>query len=257
VTSTNTIPTPYQIFNQKKGAPYSKKRFYELVKYYHPDRYDQHSSTAGLSYETKLERYRLIVAANELLSCPVKRGAYDTYGAGWNGMPDVLHPRDANNDSTKWGAYNGAGWGGGPRGPSQNATWEDWEKWYQRDAGGPQKPTYVSNSAFVSLVVVIAALGGIGQATRAGNNGASFIEQTDALHHKISQDLMRRRRETANAYGKEERIHHFIKQRDAHGVAAFKEPSPKEEKYRKLMPRIDVCSSEDVKRLPSPADNQN
>src|SRR5690348_6812083 len=37
VTSTNAIPSPYEIFNQKKGSPYSKHRFYELVKIYHPD----------------------------------------------------------------------------------------------------------------------------------------------------------------------------------------------------------------------------
>lgn len=113
VTSANKIPTPYQIFNQKKGSPYSKERFYELVKLYHPDRHDV---SDGLSYDTKLERYRLVVAANDLLSDPVKRGAYDCYGAGWNGAPDVRGP-----------SGGGRGWSGGPNGPSRNATWEDCE----------------------------------------------------------------------------------------------------------------------------------
>ena len=36
-------PTPYDIFGHPKDAPYSKHRFYELVKLYHPDR---HSHTA-------------------------------------------------------------------------------------------------------------------------------------------------------------------------------------------------------------------
>jgi curved DNA-binding protein CbpA len=214
ITSANTIPTPYQIFNQKKGSSYSKKRFIELVKLYHPDRHDPDNSH-GLSYAIKLERYRLVVAANDILSDPVKRGAYDVYGAGWNGQPDVLGPRDPSEPSTTWGSYSGRGWGGGPSGPSQNATWEDWEKWYQRDAKGAQEPRYVSNAAFVGLIITFAALGGIGQATRAGNYSMSFLEQRDALHDNISKDLIRRRKEATSAYGsREERIHNFLKQRD-------------------------------------------
>lgn len=223
VTSANAIPTPYQIFNQKKGSPYSKQRFYELVKLYHPDRHDYDTSDGGLSYDKKLERYRLVVAANDILSDPIKRGAYDCYGAGWNGAPDVASPRDPGNPSAAWG---GRGWSGGPRGPSNNATWEDWEKWYQKDAGGPQEPRFVSNSAFVGLILTFAVLGGIGQATRANSYGISFVEQREALHHNISKDLMRRRKETVHDYGsREERIESFLRQRDpvAYGVTEPKE----------------------------------
>jgi curved DNA-binding protein CbpA len=245
VTSTNRIPTPYQIFNQKKGSPYSKKRFYELVKLYHPDRHDFGPTYDGLSYAIKLERYRLVVAANDILSDPVKRGAYDCYGAGWNGQPDVVSPRDSSDHTSEWG---GRGWGGGPRGPSQNATWEDWEKWYQKEAGGPQEPRFTSNGAFVGLILTFAVLGGIGQATRAGSYGASFVEQRDALHGNISKDLVRRRRETMNAYNsREERIENFLRQRDPYGYGVT---DPKEESYRKLLPTPEVCSSEDIKRRP-------
>lgn len=245
VTSANSVPTPYQIFGQKKGSPYSKKRFYELVKQYHPDRHDLEPSQDGLSYTTKLERYRLVVAANDILSDPVKRGAYDCYGAGWNGSPDVVRPRDSSDAATTWGTYSGRGWGGGPGGPSQNATWEDWEKWYQRDAKGPQEPRFVSNSAFVALIMIFATLGGIGQATRAGSYGVSFIEQRDALHDNISKDLMRRRKETTTIYGsREERIHSFLKQRDPEGYGVI---DPKEESYRKALPPPEICSSEDIK----------
>src|SRR6187402_3852458 len=68
MTSANSLPTPYQIFNQNKGSPYSKRRFYELVKLYHPDRHDHDTISHSLSYATKLERYRLVVAANDILS---------------------------------------------------------------------------------------------------------------------------------------------------------------------------------------------
>ena len=240
LTSTNTIPTPYQIFNQKKGSTYSKQRFYELVKLYHPDRHD-HGSQDGLPYTTKLERYRLVVAANDILSDPVKRGAYDCYGAGWNGQPDVMGNRDSSDPS--WANYGGRGWGGGSRGPSQNATWEDWERWYQRDAKGQQEPRYTSNSAFVSLIVIFAALGGIGQATRVGNYSMTFIEQRDALHDKVSKDLIRRRNET-NAFGnREDRIQDFLRQRDPVGYGVT---DAREENYRKLSPP-GICSSEDIK----------
>jgi curved DNA-binding protein CbpA len=213
VTSAHAIPTPYQIFGQKKGSPYSKQRFYELVKLYHPDRHDMSSTNGELSYTIKLERYRLIVAANNILSDPVKRGAYDLYGAGWNGMPDVARSSDAT---------SGKGWGHNPSGPSQNATWEDWERWYTRESEGPQEPRFTSNAAFVGLIVIFAAVGGIGQATRVGSFSSSFVEQRDILHDNIAQDLMRRRRETQNAHGsRQERINNFLKQRDPGGQSSI------------------------------------
>lgn len=215
------------------------------MKLYHPDRHDHELSYDGLSYATKLERYRLVVAANDILSDPVKRGAYDCYGAGWNGQPDVMRPRGASGFSTEQGER---GWGGGPRGPSQNATWEDWEKWYQKDAGKPQEPRFVSNSAFLGLILAFAVLGGVGQATRAGTYGAHFVEQREVLHGNISKDLVRRRRETMNAYGsREERIESFLRQRDPYGYGVT---DPKEESYRKLLPTPEVCSSEDIKSRP-------
>lgn len=236
VTSANTIPSPYQIFNQKKGSPYSKLRFYELVKLYHPDRQFD-SLDDGVSEDTKLERYRLVVAANNILSDPVKRGAYDLYGAGWNGQPDVDRDR----------SEGARGWGNSPMGPSQCATWEDWEKWYQREAEGPQEPRFVSNGAFAGLIVIFAVLGGIGQATRVGNYAIDLLEQSDAQHNRASKDLMRRRRE-ANSFGnREERIHTFLRQRDPVGYGVT---DPRDESYRKLLPAPEVCSSEDIKGRP-------
>lgn len=245
MTSVNAIPTPYQIFNQKKGSTYSKRRFYELVKLYHPDRHDYVWSNDGLSYATKLERYRLIVAANDILSDSVKRGAYDCYGAGWNGQPDIRKPRGSSDSSETWGNYNGKGWGGGERGPSQNATWEDWEKWYQRDTNGPQEPRFVSNTAFVSLVVIFSIIGGISQVTRVGNYSMDLIEQRDTLHNNISKDLTRRRKETTTAFGsREERIHSFLKQRYSTGYGIA---DTKGEDYRRILPVSEVSSTKGIK----------
>jgi curved DNA-binding protein CbpA len=244
IATVDRIPTPYQIFGQKKGASYSKKRFYELVKLYHPDRHDPDD---GIPYSTKLERYRLVVAANDLLCDPVKRWAYDCYGAGWNGQPEVTSPRDSSNQGKSWGSYSGHGWSNGRGGPSRNATWEDWEKWYNRDSQGKQEPTYFSNSAFVSLIALFAALGGIGQATRAGNMSTSFLEKCDALHDDMSKELMRRRKETNTYSSREDRIQGFLKQRDPYGYGLT---GPHDGQHRNLLPPPEVFSRSDTKERP-------
>ncbi|CAD6443251.1 44f33426-18e2-4931-9da6-0c5aa11a868c [Sclerotinia trifoliorum] len=229
LTSAHAVPTPYQIFNQKKGSPYSKRRFYELVKLYHPDKHGIDTND-GLDYDTKLSRYRLIIAANDILSNPIKRSAYDTYGAGWNGCPDVLDPRDRHGDNRGWA---------GPGGPAQNATWEDWERWYKRDAKGQQEPQFLSNGAFVLLIAIFVVVGGLGQLTRLDNYSMKFLEQRDTLHDKMSKDLRQRRKETKYEFGsREERIHSFLRQRQ----------DPLEETYRKLLPNPEVCSSKDIKQ---------
>lgn len=243
VTKAQRIPTPYQIFAIKKGAPYSKRRFYELVKLYHPDKHTANSDDT-IPYDTKLERYRLVVAANDLLSDPTKRSAYDMYGAGWNGQPGVITPRDGGEDQN-WGPHSGRAWGSGPNGPFHNATWEDWERWYQRDQGkGKQAPLYFSNGAFFSLIVMFAALGGVGQATRVGNYSSTFLEQRDELHKDMSHDLMRRRKESAMMGNRDVRIQEFLRQRD-YGVM-----DTPEEAYRKLLPAPEICSSSDIEARP-------
>ena len=250
------VPTPYQIFCQKKGTPYSKRRFYELVKLYHPDRHGHgpplnESPARRLSHAVRLERYRLVVAANDILGDPVKRSAYDRYGAGWNGMPEV--GGSWRHNTTRYGGASAEerGWGAGRMAddsPSQNATWEDWERWHQRDAKGPQQPLYFANGAFISLIVMLAALGGVGQATRVGNYSMSFLEERDRLHDETSKDLVRRRRETTTAYAhRDERIESFLKTRDPEGYGTY---DSIEDGYPRLLPGPDVSTGDDVNGRP-------
>ena len=77
-------PTPYEILAHSKDARYNKALFYQLVKIYHPDR-NHTAAGSSMPHSVRLERYRLVVAANEILSDDVKRRAYDLYGAGWHG----------------------------------------------------------------------------------------------------------------------------------------------------------------------------
>lgn len=230
--SATSLPTPYQIFQQKRGAPYSKRRFYELVKLYHPDRHAlEHdpSSPGFLSPAVRLERYRLVVAANNILSDPAKRGAYDRYGAGWNGQPELGAPKH------NWSQATGTGWSGfqDNASPAQNATWEDWERWYRRDAKGKQEPLYFSNSAFVSLIAIFAALAAIGQATRVGDYSRTFLEQIEAVHEDCSKDIQRRRKESHTFTNKDERLQSFLRNRDASGYAIT---DSTDAGYRKLLP---------------------
>lgn len=243
VTTANAIPTPYQIFNQRKGSPYSKHRFFELVKLYHPDRHRIDGVSDGVPYSTKLERYRLIIAANEILSDPVKREAYDRYGAGWNGQPGVMEPVNASGRANYWSSYAGKGWGEGRGGPFQNATWEDWEKWYARNEKAEQSPTLFSNGTFVALIVIFAALGGIGQATRIGNVSMTFIGRRDMLHDEMSKELGRRRRESNSMGNRDERVHNFLKQRDPFGYGVM---DSDQDAYRRVFTEAEICSSGDI-----------
>lgn len=242
VTSANAIPTPYQIFNQAKGSPYSKKRFYELVKIYHPDRHGQDSSIqCDIPPATKLERYRLVIAANNLLSDPVKRGAYDTYGAGWHGIPGASNPGDMTPNGTWSSTPYGRGWDSS-NGPANNATWEDWERWYNKDA--KQEPIYLSNGAFFTVIVFLAGVGYLGQTARLDNFSMSLTHQVDKLHNEMSRDLMMRRKQ-ASMYGdKDERIQEFLKARDPRGYGII---DLQGQQARKLLPAPEVCSSGDIK----------
>ncbi|KAI4134172.1 MAG: hypothetical protein LQ347_001749 [Umbilicaria vellea] len=225
-------PTLDRIFQQKRGAPYSKRRFYELVKLYHPDRKapEQNPLSPGfLSPAVRLERYRLVVAANDILSNPAKRGAYDRYGAGWNGQPELGAPRH------RWSKGAGTGWSGfqDNASPAQNATWEDWERWYRRDAKGKQEPLYFSNSAFISLIATFAALAAFGQATRVGDYSRTFLEQIEAVHEDCSKDIQRRRKETHTFTNKDERLQSFLRNRDTSRYAIT---DSTDAGYRKLLP---------------------
>ncbi|KAK1709729.1 hypothetical protein CaCOL14_012392 [Colletotrichum acutatum] len=210
-------PTPYDIFAIDKAAPYTKARFAELVKQYHPDK---HHATAldSLPAATRLERYRLIVLANEILSSPDKRRAYDAWGFGWH-IPGKTGaaPEDINEVYRRadkaW--RHGYARNGGDS-PAMNATWEDWERWHERQANGGnerQKPMYMSNASFAALVLAALAVGTVAQTTRMDNSTATFLEKKNAHEANISEAL-RRQGQAVAGKGREERIERFVRERE-------------------------------------------
>lgn len=254
-------PTPYQIFCLQQTDAYSKQRFYELVKLYHPDRSGSQPTDSSIlptthpcrniPPTTKLERYRLIIAAHGILSDPEKRRAYDSFGAGWSGMPDAV------TRSNNWGRANAHGTRPGPfsgwREHSDpdiwgNATWEDWERFYaRRDPTHPsyQAPQYLRNSYFITVVMMLALLGSSANYGRAEKNGEHFLEARDAMHDRASKELRKVRQQSESRH-KEERIQFFLRQREATMMGVGVE-DVRRDRLAKLLPEQENCMPEDLR----------
>lgn len=280
-------PSPYQIFNQDRGTPYSKRRFYELVMKYHPDRNSHPDDSPATSpnpckctKEVMLDRYRLVIAANAILSDPEKRAAYDKFGVGWNANVHTTTPSDS--PLHKYSTYHRWRKTTTTQGdtvfrwpheqdPMFNATWEDWERWYeaQRDKArasssmplyghfftsghGTQRKAgiFMNNYAFVSIVFLFALLGGIGQATRANDYSKGLQARAQELNDQTSQVLMRARQDTidqsAIGENKKDRIRRFIASVEGEEQSLF-EP-------RSQRPGLDddVCSTATIKDRDQP-----
>ena len=237
----------------KHNATYSKSRFYEMVKYYHPDlRTDAAMDNAA--HQVKMERYRLIVAAHGILSDPVKRSAYDRLGAGWDGKAEAglkQHGRSGAHEpepfSHSWSDPADPIW--------RNATWEDWERFYARkareqgtgDSDKVPQPIYMQNSRFIVLVVILAGLGGSANYNRAQDAGTYYIEQRDIVHDRAAKELRKVRQEMGTS-GRQERIQWFLRQREAsmNQMTVTDMEAMREEKANRLLSGREVCRSDDI-----------
>jgi curved DNA-binding protein CbpA len=219
-TQSSTTPTPYEIFDLEKSAAYSKQKFYELVKIYHPDRHllEDNPCSRELSHGERLERYRLVILAHEILSDPVKRQAYDSHGAGWASFERTSnrYTRGYYAEGSRKPYGRGAGY---DNSPFANATWEDWERWYARDTNKSAKQSYAGNyispNMFASLILMMAVISGVAQATRAGQFSGSLEERAQAFTEKTGHFLTERaekqKMETMDSGG---RIRWFLEKRD-------------------------------------------
>lgn len=230
-TIATAIPTPYQIFHLDKNAIYSKKHFYELVKLYHPDRHLSEPGLAddtSLSSDVRIERYRLVVAANDILSDPVKRSAYDKYGSGWGENIEKSYPRnDANyryhyhyRYHYRYRYRSHAKWSGfySDDSPMQNATWEDWERWYQRQSRQKQEPSvHFSHQTFLFMAVGLASLVGVLQAKQMGANSfASPAVHFDTMTGECYKNMESRRTISRGCGSNHHRLQRFMESRAPH-----------------------------------------
>jgi curved DNA-binding protein CbpA len=219
-TQSSTTPTPYEIFDLETTATYSKHKFYELVKIYHPDRHVLEDSPCSrdLTHSERLERYRLVILAHEILSDPIKRRAYDNHGAGW-----ADYQRTSNRHTEGYyaeGSRKPYGRGKGyDESPFANATWEDWERWYARDTNESTKQSYTGNyispNMFASLIVMMAVISGVAQATKAGQFSGSLEERAQVFTEETSRFLTdRAEQQKMDTLNHEGRVKWFLKKRD-------------------------------------------
>jgi curved DNA-binding protein CbpA len=219
---TSHNPTPYEILNQRKSDRYSKHRYVELVKVYHPDlaAHDHHSH----DYHIRLERFRLVVAAHTILSDERKRRAYDLWGVGWVGGGTASPPSYSTQLWQKREGY----WSysqGGKDDISQNATWEDWERW-RRDCSDPpsasgldrQRQVFTKNIVFATIVIVLAGLGSIFEAKYAFVIGNDVVDSASRRTKELDSDMKMRRGLVSDHYGsgsdRENRVRKFLIARD-------------------------------------------
>ncbi|CAK7210375.1 J domain-containing protein 1 [Sporothrix bragantina] len=204
-------PTPYEVLGLHKTAAYQKKRFYALAKQYHPDLH--HCTPAhlqGLTPAERLERYRLLVAANELLSHAGRRRMYDLYGQGWTPLKVATVTK---RQEREWRTRHGTA--------AYNATWEDWERWRRENGGGAsgdaadakQAEQFMSNGGFAVVVLVMVCIGGWAQMMRASNNGASILEMREQQHRAVSGQL-RDRQMTDAPLSRQDRVGSFLERRE-------------------------------------------
>ncbi|KAL6709503.1 J domain-containing protein 1 [Coniothyrium glycines] len=235
----HSTPTPYQILRCQKSDAYSKHRFYALVKLYHPDRCHPASPVASLPLHVRLDRYRLLVAAHDILSDMEKRKAYDAWGHGWSGHHSTPsapnhhhhHHRDWDYDARRWTTD-----------PRSNATWEDWERWHQENDGAKdqsERTLQMSNFAFISLLFAFVTIGGVVQGTRFSTFNNSVIERRDQIHRDASIEYRRSRNATLHG-DRDERIRTFLEHREANIGG--------EQAYQRLLPPSEACSSDNMRR---------
>lgn len=230
--------SPYDVLNSQRNAPYSKSRYYELVKIYHPDRPCQdHPLCRHISQEVRTQRYRIVVTAHEILSDPIRRAAYDHTGAGWS-----------YNSQGHITAAHATG-GGGPYGPHiySNATWEDWERWNQRRQG-PQRHA-VDQRTFTRLVVLLVLFGGAMQASWIGKLNTGFETRVQGASEDSMRFLTDRQQNTVNQMASNDaRVQSFLIRRDPTGSGLKDDEQPVYQ--RELHPRRGVSSEGQVQNHP-------
>ncbi|KAL1957925.1 hypothetical protein VTO42DRAFT_5317 [Malbranchea cinnamomea] len=228
--------TPYDLFKLDRNAPYSKRRFYELAKIYHPDLpCNGHPLCKGLSDSVRLHRYRLLVAAHEILSDPVKRAAYDKFGEGWHHRTELFgtcRTTDLWKEPPFYPKYTRTSQGADPI--FRNATWEDWEAWHHsHNGGGGPQATIVSHNTFATFVILIALFVGTAQVVAIGRYSNHVEERVNEVHEKCSRFLNGRRQQTLSQLeSKEERIQSFLTRRDPSGYGLREGEA---EEYRRLL----------------------
>ncbi|KFG85346.1 putative Hsp40 co-chaperone Jid1 [Metarhizium anisopliae] len=189
----SSAPTPHEILGVAPGAPYSKDRFNQLVKMYHPDMSGADARVRHLPQSVRLERYRLIVAAHNLLSDPSNRRLYESHRQGWV-YPRPFTGRQGDNRhgfSSKDGAAQN------PPSPMR------------------QRPIYASNATVAILLVALGMLGAALQFKRLAASRRD-IRRLELVLQEAIQEEIQAWASVLQGQTKDDRILAFLARR--HGV---------------------------------------
>jgi curved DNA-binding protein CbpA len=186
-------PSPYEIFGLPPTASAAdiKKRYYELAKRYHPDS----RATSAQVEQERIQRFRQVVQANELLSAARSRRLYDQQGFGWGDM----NVNDIMGDPVHWrGNYEGR--------------YRDTRR-PNGDNSHKAQPYYTSNANFAGGIIVIVVLVAVIQLSRIQSNAQKASERRRIVHEQASLNL-RDARINAKTSGRQDMIEAFQQRRD-------------------------------------------
>jgi hypothetical protein len=209
--STNT-PTPYDILGTQRGQKYLKARYYDLVKTYHPD-LSMASSRENLPKEEQVQRYRLVVAAHEILSDPQKRAAYDVYGIGW----------EEPSNHSQWS-------------DTTTAPFTNRRRTYSWEYGGHASSEFdiwdflSTNKGVIRLVAVIFIFGEVCLFLVTLSKAEVELERMDMELRKL---MLHRQQRSLDAPSKILQLERFFLRRDPSGMGVFPE---EESSYREILP---------------------
>lgn len=181
----------------------------------------------------------MVVAAHGILSDDYKRRAYDQWGSGWAGH--VHHPNHqrAPFEARAWPADND---------PRHNATWEDWERWHERNRREKdgwkedERTVYMNNFTFMSMIFGLVTIGSVVQGTRASTLTSQAMEQRDKVHKEASFELSRAQRATMQTGNREERIKAFLDHRELNLAGSGGEA------YQRILPPTENCGPDSVRK---------
>jgi curved DNA-binding protein CbpA len=204
-------PTPYEIFDLPSTATPAeiKKRYYELAKLYHPDS----CAASAEAQQERLQRFRQVVQANELLSTARKRHMYDRHGYGWSDM----NVNDIMGDPSHWkGEYEGKF---GAAKESQRTADGNFEGFFN---GNRAQPYYTSNGNFAGGIVVIMVLIGVLQFSHIQSSTQRASDRR-LVHHQRASLNLRDARSHAKMFGRRHMIEAFQQRRDVKSGIYHKE----------------------------------
>ena len=197
-------PTPYEILGLPPSASPTeiKKRYYELARKYHPDT----RTGSSEAEQERLQRFRQIVQANEVLSAARTRRIYDKDGFGWGNM-DM---NDIMGDPAHWkGNYEGRF--KATRTTRARTSEGPFDGFF--DGNNRAVPYYTSNANFAGGIIVIMVLVAVLQFSHVQRSAERAINERRAVHAEASLNL-RDARSNARNTGRRNMIESFQQRRD-------------------------------------------